>query len=114
MTLIEAIKRSINTIAVKLSVTIGNGNAKLGRSKIVKNAKAMGLRTPLPDTPSLPIGADDGDGAGPRHSPFPISARQWSRSTILDVRTRVGLWRRGLALQITTGQSHLEADCFFF
>ena len=28
MTLIEAIKRSINTVAVKLSITIGNGNAK--------------------------------------------------------------------------------------
>jgi penicillin-binding protein 1A len=59
MTLIEAIKRSINTIAVKLSISIGKGNAKVGRAAIVKNAKAMGLRTPLPDTPSLPIGADE-------------------------------------------------------
>ena len=30
-----------------------------GRNKIVALAKAMGLRTPLPDTPSLPIGADE-------------------------------------------------------
>src|SRR6185503_2830247 len=59
MTLIEAIKRSINTIAVKLSISIGKGNAKVGRAAIVKNARAMGLRTPLPDTPSLPIGADE-------------------------------------------------------
>ena len=59
MTLTEAMKRSINTIAVKLSITIGKGNAKVGRAAIVKNAKAMGLRTPLPDTPSLPIGADE-------------------------------------------------------
>ena len=36
------------------------GNAKLsGRAKIVANAHAMGIRTPLPDTPSLPIGADE-------------------------------------------------------
>ena len=59
MTLTEAMKRSINTIAVKLSISIGKGNAKVGRAEIVKNAKAMGLRTPLPDTPSLPIGADE-------------------------------------------------------
>jgi Membrane carboxypeptidase (penicillin-binding protein) len=59
MMLVDALKRSINTIAVKLSIAIGKGNAKVGRAAIVKNAKAMGLRTPLPDTPSLPIGADE-------------------------------------------------------
>ncbi len=59
MSLTQALQRSINTVAVKLSITIGNGNAKAGRAKIVANAKAMGLRTPLPDTPSLPIGADE-------------------------------------------------------
>ena len=58
MTLLMALTKSINTIAVKLSITIGNGNAKVGRAKIVKLAHDMGLRTPLPDTPSLPIGAD--------------------------------------------------------
>ena len=35
MTLTEALTRSINTIAVKLSIAIGNGNAKAGRAKIV-------------------------------------------------------------------------------
>jgi penicillin-binding protein 1A len=59
MTLTDALKRSINTIAVKLSISIGNGNPKAGRAKIVETARAMGLRTPLPDTPSLPIGADE-------------------------------------------------------
>jgi len=29
-----------------------------GRAKVVQLAKAMGLRPPLPDTPSLPIGAE--------------------------------------------------------
>src|SRR4029078_9698681 len=59
MTLLMALTKSINTIAVKLSISIGNGNAKVGRAKIVKLAHDMGVRTPLPDTPSLPIGADE-------------------------------------------------------
>jgi penicillin-binding protein 1A len=58
MTLITALTHSINTIAVRLSVAVGDGNPKLGRSRIVKTARAMGITTPLPDTPSLPIGAD--------------------------------------------------------
>ena len=42
MTLLQALTHSINTIAVKLSITIGNGNAKVGRAKIVKLAHDMG------------------------------------------------------------------------
>ena len=59
MTLTQALVRSINTIPVKLSIAIGNGNPRAGRNKIVATARAMGIRTPLPDTPSLPIGADE-------------------------------------------------------
>jgi penicillin-binding protein 1A len=59
MTVTQALVKSINTIAVKMSIVIGNGNAKLGRAKIIQTARRMGLRTPLPDTPSLPIGADE-------------------------------------------------------
>ena len=33
--------------------------AALGRSKIVQTARAMGITTPLVDTVSLPIGADE-------------------------------------------------------
>ncbi len=33
MTLTEALKRSINVVAVKLSIAIGNGNPKIGRAK---------------------------------------------------------------------------------
>ena len=33
--------------------------AKRGRAKIVETARKMGLTTPLPDTVSLPIGADE-------------------------------------------------------
>jgi penicillin-binding protein 1A len=58
MQLITALTHSINTVAVKLSVIVGDGNPKLGRARIIKTARDMGITTPLPDTPSLPIGAD--------------------------------------------------------
>jgi penicillin-binding protein 1A len=58
MTLITAITNSINIIPVKLSIALGNGNPKIGRAKIVETAHKMGIRGPLPDTPSLPLGAD--------------------------------------------------------
>lgn len=58
MTLLMALTRSINTIAVRLSVSIGDGNPKLGRAKIIKLSHDMGIKSALPDTPSLPIGAD--------------------------------------------------------
>lgn len=54
-----ALAHSLNTIAVKLSIAIGNGNPRAGRAKIVETAHAMGLTTPLPDTVSLPVGADE-------------------------------------------------------
>ncbi|MGH6841643.1 MAG: transglycosylase domain-containing protein, partial [Methylocella sp.] len=66
--LIEALARSLNTVAVRLSVAIGEADpvpghnnafesAKRGRAKIVETARKMGLTTPLADTVSLPIGA---------------------------------------------------------
>jgi penicillin-binding protein 1A len=66
--LVEALARSLNTVAVRLSVEIGKSDsvpghnnvfeaAKRGRAKIVETARAMGLSTPLTDTVSLPIGA---------------------------------------------------------
>jgi len=57
--LANALARSLNTVAVKLSIAIGNGNAKLGRAKIVETARQLGITAPLEDTPSLPIGADE-------------------------------------------------------
>jgi penicillin-binding protein 1A len=70
----QALAKSINTIPVKLSIGIGRamldpthrynarelsvGNlAQRGRGRIVDLAHRMGLRTPLPDSASLPIGA---------------------------------------------------------
>ena len=42
MSLMQALTNSINTIAVKLSISIGNGNAKVGRAKIVKTCARYG------------------------------------------------------------------------
>ena len=68
--LVTALARSLNTVAVRLSVEIGKAypvpghnntwdEAKRGRAKIVETARLMGLTTPLTDTVSLPIGADE-------------------------------------------------------
>jgi penicillin-binding protein 1A len=97
MTLTDALRRSINTIAVKLSIAIGKGNAKVGRAKIVKNARAMGLRTPLPDTPSLPIGADEVTVLDHTvaYATFPNEGKAVTSHAILEVRTGTGdvVWR---------------------
>ena len=55
----SALAHSLNTIAVKLSIAIGNGSPKAGRARIVDTAHRMGLTTPLNDTVSLPVGADE-------------------------------------------------------
>lgn len=97
MTLIQALTHSINTIAVRLSVSIGDGNAKVGRARIIKTAHDMGIKTPLPDTPSLPIGADevtvlDHTGA---YATFPNLGKAVTPHAILEVRTGAGelVWR---------------------
>jgi len=97
MTLLQALTHSINTVAVRLSVQIGNGNAKAGRAEIVKTARRMGIRGPLPDTPSLPIGADavnvlEHTGA---YATFPNDGKAIAAHTILEVRTATGdlVWR---------------------
>jgi penicillin-binding protein 1A len=63
--LVNALAHSLNSIAVKLSIALGEqpGHtnvfeaAKRGRAKIVATARRMGITTPLVDTVSLPIGA---------------------------------------------------------
>ena len=97
MTLITALTRSINTVAVRLSVAIGDGNPKLGRNRIVENAHKFGIRSPLPDTPSLPIGADEVNvlehtGA---YAVFPNLGKAVTPHAILEVRTGTGdlVWR---------------------
>jgi penicillin-binding protein 1A len=92
VTLIQAITNSINIIPVKLSIAIGNGNAKLGRAKIVETARKMGVRSPLPDTPSLPLGADgiallDHTSA---FTTFPNGGKAAERHAVIDIRTAGG------------------------
>ncbi len=97
MSFTTALVRSINTIAVKLSIVVGNGNPKAGRAKIVQLARQMGLRTPLPDTPSLPIGASevtvlDHTGA---YAAFANAGKAIVPHAALEVRTSGGdvVWR---------------------
>ncbi|WP_237476923.1 transglycosylase domain-containing protein [Lichenibacterium dinghuense] len=52
-----ALAHSLNTVAIKLSIAVGNGSPRAGRAKIVALAHALGITTPLEDTVSLPIGA---------------------------------------------------------
>ena len=70
MPLATALAKSLNTVAVKLSIAIGEDTrvkghvnigqeAKVGRARIVDTARRMGLSTPLIDTVSLPVGADE-------------------------------------------------------
>ncbi|MGB6493897.1 MAG: PBP1A family penicillin-binding protein, partial [Methylocella sp.] len=65
--LVNALAHSINVVAVKLSIAIGEADpvpghnnifesAKRGRAKIIDTARKMGVTTPLPDTVCLPIG----------------------------------------------------------
>lgn len=54
-----ALAKSLNTVAIQLSIAIGNGNARIGRAKIIETCRKLGISTPLEDTPSLPIGQSD-------------------------------------------------------
>jgi penicillin-binding protein 1A len=76
---------------------IGNGNAKAGRAKIVATARRMGIVTPLPDTPSLPIGADAVNVLEhtTAYATFPNEGKAVAPHTILEVRTGAGdlVWR---------------------
>ena len=59
MPLWNALAHSLNTVAVRLSVAVGDGDPKLGRRRIIETARRLGVTAPLPDTQSLPLGADD-------------------------------------------------------
>jgi penicillin-binding protein 1A len=97
MTLTQAITRSINVIPVKLSIALGKGNAKIGRAMIKETARKAGLRTPLPDTPSMPIGADEVtvlDHTG-GYGIFVNEGKSITPHAILEVRNGAGdlIWR---------------------
>jgi penicillin-binding protein 1A len=97
MTITTALVRSINVIPVKLSIALGNGNSRIGRAKIIHIAKKMGLRTPLNDTPSIPIGAGEvtvlDHTAG--YATFPNIGKAVAAHAILEMRSASGelVWR---------------------
>jgi penicillin-binding protein 1A len=97
VTLTQAITRSINVIPVKLSIMLGNGNAKLGRAKIIETARRMGIHSPLPDSSSLPIGAAEVIllEHTVAYATFPNQGKAVVPHAILEVRSGTGetIWR---------------------
>jgi penicillin-binding protein 1A len=97
VTLTQAITNSINTIPVRLSVMLGNGEPKAGRAKIIATTRAMGIRTSLPDSSSLPIGAAEVNVVGHTvaFATFPNLGKAVVPHAILEVRTSDGavVWR---------------------
>jgi penicillin-binding protein 1A len=97
VTLTQAITNSINTIPVRLSLLLGHGDAKAGRAKIIQTARAMGIRTSLPDSSSLPIGAAEVNVL--QHTvafaTFPNQGKAVTPHAVLEVRTGDGevVWR---------------------
>src|ERR1700722_2619562 len=104
VTLTQAITRSINVVPVKLSIAIGQRQdpksknpAKLGRAKIVEVARRFGIKAPLPDTPSLPIGADEVTVIehAVAYATFPNRGKAVTPHAVLEVRSGAGdlVWR---------------------
>jgi len=98
VTLTQAITRSINVVPVKLSIALGGKlGPKEGRRKIVEVARRFGITAPLPDTPSLPIGADEVTVIehAVAYATFPNKGKAVTPHAVLEVRTGAGdlVWR---------------------
>jgi penicillin-binding protein 1A len=98
VTLTQALTRSINVVPVKLSIALGGKSGpKAGRAKIIEVARRFGIVTPLPDTPSLPIGADEVNVLehAVAYAAFPNKGKAVTPHAILEVRTGAGdlVWR---------------------
>jgi penicillin-binding protein 1A len=100
VTLTQAITRSINVVPVKLSIALGGkvaNPAKAGRAKIVEVARRFGIKAPLPDTPSLPIGSDEVSVLehAVAYATFPNKGKSVTPHAVLEVRTGAGdlVWR---------------------
>jgi penicillin-binding protein 1A len=98
VTLTQAITRSINVVPVKLSIALGGKDGpKAGRAKIVETARKFGIKAPLPDTPSLPIGSDEVSVLehAVAYATFPNKGKAVTPHAVLEVRTGAGdpVWR---------------------
>lgn len=54
MTLTEALANSVNTVAVRLSVLIGQGDDRLGRARIIETARKDGTTRSITERPLAP------------------------------------------------------------
>ncbi|MBR1222623.1 PBP1A family penicillin-binding protein [Bradyrhizobium sp. U87765 SZCCT0131] len=98
VTLTQAITRSINVVPVKLSIALGGKDGpKAGRAKIIETARKFGIKAPLPDTPSLPIGSDEVSVVehAVAYATFPNKGKAVAPHAVLEVRTGAGdlVWR---------------------
>ena len=98
VTLTQAITRSINVVPVKLSIAMGGkGGPKAGRAMIVATARKFGIKAPLPDTPSLPIGSDEVSVLehSVAYATFPNKGKSVLPHAALEVRNGAGdlVWR---------------------
>ncbi len=98
VTLTQAITRSINVVPVKLSIAMGGkAGPKAGRAMIVATARKFGIKAPLPDTPSLPIGSDEVSVIehAVAYATFPNKGKSVLPHAALEVRTGAGdlVWR---------------------
>src|SRR5216117_1549239 len=98
VTLTQAITRSINVVPVKLSIAIGGkAGPKAGRAKIVEVTRRFGIKAPLPDTPSLPIGSDEVSVLehAVAYATFANKGKSVTPHSVLEVRTGTGdlVWR---------------------
>ncbi|MHC2242715.1 membrane peptidoglycan carboxypeptidase [Bradyrhizobium elkanii] len=85
-------------VPVKLSIMMGGKEGpKAGRAKIVEVARRFGLKAPLPDTPSLPIGSDEVTVLehAVAYATFPNRGKAVTPHSVLEVRTGTGdlVWR---------------------
>ncbi|MGP9811857.1 transglycosylase domain-containing protein [Rhodopseudomonas sp. NSM] len=98
VTLTQAITRSINVVPVKLSITLGGkAGPKAGRAKIIEVARRFGIKAPLIDTPSLPIGSTEVTVLehAVAYATFPNKGKAPTPHAVLEVRTGAGdlVWR---------------------
>jgi penicillin-binding protein 1A len=100
VTLTQAITRSINVVPVKLSIALGGkvqNPAKAGRAKVVEVARRFGIKAPLLDTPSLPIGSAEVSVVehAVAYATFPNRGKSVTPHAVLEVRTGAGdlVWR---------------------
>jgi penicillin-binding protein 1A len=97
VTMVSALTHSLNTVAVWLTRRAGNGNDRVGRAKVVETARKFGIKSPLPDTPSLPIGADEVNVLEHTvaYATFPNRGMSVTPHALLEVRSAAGetIWR---------------------